>query len=98
MFYLQWQNAELLNNSLTHIAQLLDDFGAGKEIERDTLARAQKEMQENLDSVESILICASHQGRIADGELSLPPSVGERSSVKSVPDILNVSKLVRSLH
>ncbi|ORY86727.1 hypothetical protein BCR35DRAFT_302458 [Leucosporidium creatinivorum] len=66
-----WQNAELLATSLAHIAKLLADLEGGKEIERSTLTKAQKEMQENLDSVESILICASHQGRIADDILNV---------------------------
>lgn len=32
-----------------------------------TLASLHDEMLENVDAVESIILCAAHQGRIADG-------------------------------
>ena len=66
-----WQNAEVLAGSLQQITALIDDLGDGKPVEQEALVLARKEMRENLDAVESILICASHQGRIAEDLLQV---------------------------
>lgn len=63
-----WQNAEVIGVSLEGISSLLDDIHAGKPLDRRLLDTARREMRENAESVESIILCASHQGRIADGE------------------------------
>lgn len=82
-----WQNAELLATSLKHISTLFDDLALGKPLGTDVLKATRQEMQENLDSVESVLICTAHQGRIADGQLacSLPRACSELSLIVSSP-------------
>lgn len=67
--HVQWQNAEVIGHSLDGIAGLIDDLCAGKMPEQRVLEDARREMQENAEAIESIILCASHQGRIADGEL-----------------------------
>lgn len=66
-----WQNAELLSNSLDGLTSIIDDLCAGKTVDQRVLNDARRELRENADSVESILICASHQGRIADDILNV---------------------------
>lgn len=63
-----WQNAEVVSGSLERISDLFDDMRNGVVLDPATLEDVQKEMQENIESVESIILCAAHQGRIADGE------------------------------
>lgn len=71
MLCAQWQNAELLSNSLDGLTNIIDDLCAGKTVDQRVLLDARRELSENVDSVESILICASHQGRIADDILNV---------------------------
>ena len=63
-----WQNAEVVSGSLERILDLIEDIRSGTMPDEETLEDAQKEMQENIESVESIILCAAHQGRIADGQ------------------------------
>lgn len=66
-----WQNAEVLSSSLQQISALIEDLGDSKPVQTSALLAARSEMRLNLDAVESILICASHQGRIAEDILSV---------------------------
>ena len=67
-----WQNAEVVSGSLERISDLFDDMRNGVVLDPAILEDVQKEMQENIESVESIILCAAHQGRIADGECPIP--------------------------
>ncbi|BGP02584.1 hypothetical protein JCM10021v2_006304 [Rhodotorula toruloides] len=67
-----WQNAEVVAVSLEKITQWLDDLrNGGKTLDPPTLEEMHEEMLENLDAIESIQICASHQTRIADDILNV---------------------------
>ncbi|BGO94263.1 hypothetical protein NBRC10512v2_006371 [Rhodotorula toruloides] len=67
-----WQNAEVVAVSLEKITQWLDDLRhGGKTLDPPTLEEMHEEMLENLDAIESIQICASHQTRIADDILNV---------------------------
>ncbi|BGP26767.1 multi-sensor hybrid histidine kinase [Rhodotorula toruloides] len=67
-----WQNAEVVAVSLEKITQWLDDLrNGGKILDPPTLEEMHEEMLENLDAIESIQICASHQTRIADDILNV---------------------------
>lgn len=65
-----WQNAEVVSGSLEKFLELLDGLEDGQLPEPDALAHYQEEMRDNVEAVESIMLCASHQQRIADGKLS----------------------------
>ena len=69
-----WQNAEVVSGSLERILDIIEDIRSGNTPDEETMEDAQKEMLENIDAVESIILCAAHQGRIADGAslFSLP--------------------------
>jgi signal transduction histidine kinase len=67
-------------------------------LDEEVVKEMHDEMVENLEAIESIQICASHQTRIADGERrpalhALPFSSRRLTSFHLVADILNVSKL-----
>ncbi|KAK4047297.1 hypothetical protein OIV83_005475 [Microbotryomycetes sp. JL201] len=66
-----WQNAELLASSLENVLGVIESLCAGKHVDPHTLDDVRRELIEDSDSVESILICASHQGRIADDILNV---------------------------
>ncbi|KAM0790951.1 hypothetical protein ACM66B_004256 [Microbotryomycetes sp. NB124-2] len=66
-----WQNAELLASSLENVLGVVENLCAGKPVDPRTLEDVRRELIEDSDSVESILICASHQGRIADDILNV---------------------------
>lgn len=63
-----WQNAEVVQTSLERITDVIDEFADGNPPDAETLEELRREMQENTEAVESIILCASHQGRIADGQ------------------------------
>lgn len=92
-----WQNAEVVGASLSRITEVLREIQIGHIPNSETLDDVYREMKENSEAVESIMLCASHQGRIADG-LSLARkdvSTDPRSNhfLSFLIDILNVSKL-----
>lgn len=62
-----FQNAEVISGSLEHISDMIDDIKSNHP-ELDGLDELLEEMQENMEAVESIMLCCSHQTRIADGE------------------------------
>ncbi|KAM0747651.1 hypothetical protein T439DRAFT_93583 [Meredithblackwellia eburnea MCA 4105] len=66
-----WQNSETVSISLSHISDFLEDLQNGELPDKDTLADLQEEMRENMEGLSSILLCASHQGRIADDILNV---------------------------
>ncbi|GAA5891499.1 hypothetical protein JCM6882_004493 [Rhodosporidiobolus microsporus] len=66
-----WQNAEVVASSLDKYVDLLDDLRNGHAPPEEELQALFDEMQENIEAVDSILLCAAHQGRIADDILSV---------------------------
>lgn len=67
----QWQNAEVVSASLGKYVKLLDGLRHGQHVDDQTLQSLHDEMLENVEAVESIILCASHQGRIADDILNV---------------------------
>ncbi|GAA5825914.1 hypothetical protein JCM11251_000050 [Rhodosporidiobolus azoricus] len=66
-----WQNAEVVASSLDKYVDLLDDLREDHVPPADELQALYDEMQENIEAIDSILLCAAHQGRIADDILSV---------------------------
>ncbi|GAA6059978.1 hypothetical protein JCM10212_001327 [Sporobolomyces blumeae] len=66
-----WQNAEVIAASLEKYVELLDDLRDGEIPPREVIQELHDEMVENVDAVESILLCTAHQGRIADDILNV---------------------------
>ncbi|GAA6012808.1 hypothetical protein JCM10207_005367 [Rhodosporidiobolus poonsookiae] len=66
-----WQNAEVVGASLDRFLDFLEDLRAGKAAEPAVIEEMHEEMLENVDAVESIMLCASHQQRIADDILNV---------------------------
>ncbi|GAA6013850.1 hypothetical protein JCM10207_008212 [Rhodosporidiobolus poonsookiae] len=66
-----WQNAEVVSASLDKYVDLIDDLRDGHVPPTPELEALANEMQENVDAVESIMLCASHQQRIADDILQV---------------------------
>ncbi|TKA52251.1 hypothetical protein B0A53_04674 [Rhodotorula sp. CCFEE 5036] len=66
-----WQNAEVVSASLGKYVKLLDGLRHGQQVDDQTLQSLHDEMLENVDAVESIILCASHQSRIADDILNV---------------------------
>ncbi|BGP19092.1 hypothetical protein JCM10213v2_007179 [Rhodosporidiobolus nylandii] len=66
-----WQNAEVVAGSLDKYVELLDDLQEGHVPPPHELEALAEEMRENVEAVDSILLCASHQGRIADDILNV---------------------------
>ena len=63
-----WQNAEVVSGSLERILDVFDDMRNGIALDPATIQDVHNEVQEDIESIESIILCAAHQGRIADGE------------------------------
>lgn len=66
-----WQNAEVVSASLERYVELLADLRQGQTVPHEELDDLYNEMLENVEAVESIILCASHQGRIADDILNV---------------------------
>ncbi|GAA5948632.1 hypothetical protein JCM21900_005196 [Sporobolomyces salmonicolor] len=66
-----WQNAEVLSASLEKYVELINDLRERKVVPLAMLDELHAEMLENVEAVESIMLCASHQGRIADDILNV---------------------------
>ncbi|GAA5995793.1 uncharacterized protein JCM10292_004752 [Rhodotorula paludigena] len=66
-----WQNAEVVSASLEKFVEFLDDLREGEEPRPDLVEDLHAEMLENVDAIESIMLCASHQTRIADDILNV---------------------------
>ncbi|BGO94298.1 hypothetical protein NBRC10512_002748 [Rhodotorula toruloides] len=66
-----WQNAEVVSASLERYVELLDNLRQGQSVSHEELDDLYNEMLENIEAVESIILCASHQGRIADDILNV---------------------------
>ncbi|GAA5995875.1 uncharacterized protein JCM10292_004800 [Rhodotorula paludigena] len=66
-----WQNAEVVSASLEKYVDLLDSLRQGREVSPKLFDSLYNEMLENVEAVESIILCASHQGRIADDILNV---------------------------
>lgn len=69
-----WQNAQVVGDSLEKFIELIEELQEGTMPDEQTLGSLLAEMEENVEAIESIILCASHQQRIADGEYS-PSSV-----------------------
>ncbi|KAK4703656.1 hypothetical protein P7C70_g2556, partial [Phenoliferia sp. Uapishka_3] len=65
------QNAECLGKSLKVVTSAINRLQAGGVLDDATLNHIASEMRENDEAVEAILICAAHQGRIADDILDI---------------------------
>ncbi|KAI5477386.1 hypothetical protein MNV49_006453 [Pseudohyphozyma bogoriensis] len=66
-----WQNAEVLGVSLEHVIDFIEDVKSGDTPDEETIDSLLEEMAENQDAVDSILVCARQQGRIADDILDV---------------------------
>ncbi|GAA5867623.1 hypothetical protein JCM3774_001533 [Rhodotorula dairenensis] len=66
-----WQNAEVVSASLGKYVSLIDNLRRGRQVDEQTLQSLHDEMVENVEAVESIILCAAHQGRIADDILNV---------------------------
>ncbi|KPV74030.1 uncharacterized protein RHOBADRAFT_54600 [Rhodotorula graminis WP1] len=66
-----WQNAEVVSTSLAKYVELIDGLRHGHAAPQRVLDALYDEMLENVEAVESIILCASHQGRIADDILNV---------------------------
>ncbi|GAA5852766.1 hypothetical protein JCM9279_003962 [Rhodotorula babjevae] len=66
-----WQNAEVVSTSLAKYVELIDGLRQGHPAPQQVLDDLYNEMLENVEAVESIILCASHQGRIADDILNV---------------------------
>ncbi|SCZ87449.1 BZ3500_MvSof-1268-A1-R1_Chr2-2g04915 [Microbotryum saponariae] len=80
-----WQNAQVLSGSLEQISGVIDDLCAGRTPPQAILENVRREMQENADAVDSIILCASHQGRIADDILNVSKLNMGLLSINPVP-------------
>ncbi|SGY14975.1 BQ5605_C013g07190 [Microbotryum silenes-dioicae] len=66
-----WQNAEVVSSSLEKFIELIDELKEGEVPEQDVLEQLHDEMLENVEAVESIILCANHQQRIANDILNV---------------------------
>lgn len=66
-----WQNAEVVAASLEKFTEWLDELKKVPSLDQEVVKDMHDEMVENLDAIESIQICASHQTRIADDILNV---------------------------
>ncbi|SCV70301.1 BQ2448_1695 [Microbotryum intermedium] len=66
-----WQNAEVVSSSLEKFIELIDELKDGEVPEQDVLEQLHDEMLENVEAVESIILCANHQQRIANDILNV---------------------------
>ncbi|KPV74021.1 uncharacterized protein RHOBADRAFT_54592 [Rhodotorula graminis WP1] len=68
-----WQNAEVVGGSLEKFVEFLDELRHQPEVPLDsaTVEELHGEMLENVEAIESIMLCASHQTRIADDILNV---------------------------
>ncbi|KAI5479085.1 hypothetical protein MNV49_004083 [Pseudohyphozyma bogoriensis] len=66
-----WQNAEVLGVSLEHVIDFIEDVKSGDVPDEETIDSLLEEMAENQEAVDSILVCARQQGRIADDILDV---------------------------
>ncbi|KAK4047296.1 hypothetical protein OIV83_005474 [Microbotryomycetes sp. JL201] len=80
-----WQNAQVIGDSLEKFVELLDDLVDGEVPDSDTLEALHGEMLENVEAVESIILCASHQQRIADDILNVSKLNMGLLSIQPVP-------------
>ncbi|KAL8290344.1 hypothetical protein RQP46_002602 [Phenoliferia psychrophenolica] len=67
----QWQNAELLRESLSSIQSFVEDAAQGDYPPVDELSAILQDVNESVDAVDSIILCALHQGRIVDDVLNV---------------------------
>ncbi|KAM0790952.1 hypothetical protein ACM66B_004257 [Microbotryomycetes sp. NB124-2] len=80
-----WQNAQVVGDSLEKFVELLDDLVDGEVPDTETLEALHSEMLENVEAVESIILCASHQQRIADDILNVSKLNMGLLSIQPVP-------------
>jgi signal transduction histidine kinase len=67
---LQWQNAEVIGSSLDKISERIQTLVKRNQTYSSELEDLANEIKEDQHAIESILLCASHQGRIADDILN----------------------------
>jgi signal transduction histidine kinase len=61
-----WQNAECVSGSLEHITDLIEDVKSGHSLDESRLDEILDELTENMEAVNSIMLCCSHQSRICE--------------------------------
>ncbi|KAL8276844.1 hypothetical protein RQP46_010775 [Phenoliferia psychrophenolica] len=66
-----WQNAECVKASLEDTAELVTQMRAGLMPDAEALEDLAEEIKENLEGLSAILLCAAHQGKIADDILNV---------------------------
>ncbi|GAA6039110.1 hypothetical protein JCM8097_005330 [Rhodosporidiobolus ruineniae] len=66
-----WQNAEVVASSIDSFIDFLADLREGKPATPSLLEEMHQEALEDADAVASIILCASHQQRIADDILNV---------------------------
>ncbi|KAI8457393.1 hypothetical protein BY996DRAFT_6411686 [Phakopsora pachyrhizi] len=90
------QAADLVHSSLKLLQQSADDNDCikGEELERFRL-----EIEEDIDAIESIQLCASHQSRIADDIINVSKlSMGLLTTVKTEFDLVDRVREVLSMY
>ncbi|GAA93650.1 uncharacterized protein L969DRAFT_53668 [Mixia osmundae IAM 14324] len=65
-----YQNAELIGGSLERLSQIITGVRQGLTFEAAQMDHCTSEIEQNADAVDSIILCVSHQGRIADDILN----------------------------
>ncbi|KAL8292793.1 hypothetical protein RQP46_001405 [Phenoliferia psychrophenolica] len=66
-----WQNAETVKASLEDTVEVITQMQAGTMPDAESINELAEEMKENLEGLSAILLCAAHQGRIADDILNV---------------------------
>ena len=60
-----WQNAEVVGGSLERISDVIDEIRNGNTPDTDILDDIHHEMQENIEAVESIILCVLFDSSLA---------------------------------
>ncbi|KAM0750815.1 hypothetical protein T439DRAFT_356557 [Meredithblackwellia eburnea MCA 4105] len=66
-----WQNAEMVSRSLNDIISSIGEMQAGRFPDSAGLEDLAEEMRDNLEGLSNILLCTTHQQRIADDILNV---------------------------
>ncbi|KAM0756019.1 hypothetical protein T439DRAFT_320710 [Meredithblackwellia eburnea MCA 4105] len=80
-----WQSAELVSGSLERLIDFIKEVQDGNIPKADLVKELLDEMNENTEAMEAIILCASHQGRIADDILNVSKLNMNLLSITPVP-------------
>lgn len=90
------QAAELLHSSLKTLCELVEN---NYELSGADIIRFRSELREDIDAVESIQLCASHQSRIADDIINVSKlSMGLLTTIKTDFDLVGRVREVLSMY